>query len=221
AGSGQYILTGSTDRTIRLFNPAPTTTTPTSPLSPSTGRLIQTYHAHGYEVLDLAVAEDNARFVSVGGDKTVFLWDVATAQTIRSYGRLGFADPEHDLKVKAVECLARDVMKRLRDDQARKDPERKKLGNPGPGPGPAKPRQGQVLPASLSSLVAMPQDSPLVPDHAALSVSAHESASAPVSSERATDEAQIDPSLLLAASADTALRASYEQPPYDSTATPY
>ncbi|KAK4991174.1 hypothetical protein LTR66_006602 [Elasticomyces elasticus] len=81
------ILTGSTDRTIRLFNPAPTTTTPTSPLSPGTGRLIQTYHAHGYEVLDLAVADDNARFVSVGGDKTVFLWDVATAQTIRRYVR--------------------------------------------------------------------------------------------------------------------------------------
>jgi len=46
---------------------------------------VQTYSAHGYEVLDLAVSADNARFVSVGGDKTVFVWDVATAQTTRRF----------------------------------------------------------------------------------------------------------------------------------------
>lgn len=72
AGSGQYVLTGSQDRNVRLFNP-------------TTSRLIQTYSAHGYEVLDLAVSEDNARFASVGGDKSVFLWDVATAQTLRRF----------------------------------------------------------------------------------------------------------------------------------------
>lgn len=72
AGTGQYILTGSQDRTIRLYNP-------------NTRRQIQAYNAHGYEVLDLAVSEDNARFVSVGGDKTVFLWDVATATTLRRF----------------------------------------------------------------------------------------------------------------------------------------
>lgn len=72
AGTGQYILTGCQDRQVRLFNP-------------NTRRLIQTYSAHGYEVLDLAVSEDNARFVSGGGDKTVFLWDVATAVTTRRF----------------------------------------------------------------------------------------------------------------------------------------
>ncbi|GAB7351006.1 hypothetical protein MBLNU459_g1498t1 [Dothideomycetes sp. NU459] len=72
AGSGQYILTGSTDRSIRLYNP-------------HTSALIQSYSAHGYEVLDLAVADANDRFISVGGDKTVFLWDVATAQTLRRW----------------------------------------------------------------------------------------------------------------------------------------
>lgn len=65
-------MTGSSDRTLRLFNPI-------------TGNVIQTYSAHGYQVLDLAVAEANDRFISVGGDKTVFLWDVATAQTLRRW----------------------------------------------------------------------------------------------------------------------------------------
>ncbi|KAH0014917.1 hypothetical protein KCU72_g14151, partial [Aureobasidium melanogenum] len=60
AGTGQYLLTGSTDRQIRLFNPA-------------TGLEVQKYSAHGYEVHDLSVAQDNDRFISVGGDKTVFL----------------------------------------------------------------------------------------------------------------------------------------------------
>ena len=39
----------------------------------------------------------------------------------------GDADPQHGLKVKAMEILCRDVMKRLRDDQANRDPSRKKL----------------------------------------------------------------------------------------------
>ena len=77
SGSGQYILTGSQDRNIRLFNP--------STHNPSNPRPVQTYTAHGYEVLDLAVSGDNSKFVSVGGDKTVFLWDVATAQTLRRF----------------------------------------------------------------------------------------------------------------------------------------
>ncbi|KAK5694915.1 hypothetical protein LTR97_009510 [Elasticomyces elasticus] len=72
AGSGQYLLTGSQDRSIRLFNPA-------------NSKLVQTYSAHGYEVLDLAVSQDNARFASVGGDKVVFVWDVPTAQTLRRF----------------------------------------------------------------------------------------------------------------------------------------
>ncbi|KAK3068170.1 hypothetical protein LTR53_014466 [Teratosphaeriaceae sp. CCFEE 6253] len=72
ASSGQYLLTGSQDRKIRLFNP-------------STAKLVQTFSAHGYEVLDIAVSQDNARFASVGGDKVVFVWDVATAQTLRRF----------------------------------------------------------------------------------------------------------------------------------------
>ena len=52
--------------------------------------MVQTYGAHGYEVLDIAVSDDNARFVSVGGDKTVFLWDVTSARTLRRWsGHVG------------------------------------------------------------------------------------------------------------------------------------
>jgi mitogen-activated protein kinase organizer 1 len=36
--------------------------------------------------LDISVAADNASFASVGGDRSVFLWDVATAQTLRRFG---------------------------------------------------------------------------------------------------------------------------------------
>ncbi|KAH8597576.1 hypothetical protein B0O99DRAFT_508289 [Bisporella sp. PMI_857] len=38
----------------------------------------------------------------------------------------GDADPQHEHKVKAMEVLCRDVMKRLRDDQTKRDPTRKK-----------------------------------------------------------------------------------------------
>ncbi|KND93831.1 WD repeat domain-containing protein 83 [Tolypocladium ophioglossoides CBS 100239] len=90
ASPGNYILTGSSDRSIRLYNPFPSTTIPEIPpqAKPSIpqGRLIQTYAAHGYEVLSLDVAADNERFVSAGGDRSVFLWDVSTAVTTRRFG---------------------------------------------------------------------------------------------------------------------------------------
>ncbi|KAG0646399.1 WD repeat domain-containing 83 [Hyphodiscus hymeniophilus] len=94
-----YILTGSADRSIRLYNPsrpAPTSTNPLSPPKPT--QLIQTYAAHGYEVLDISVAQDNASFASVGGDRAVFLWDVATAKTIRRFG----GNNGHTARVNAV-----------------------------------------------------------------------------------------------------------------------
>uniref|UniRef100_L2GBX0 WD repeat protein n=1 Tax=Colletotrichum fructicola (strain Nara gc5) TaxID=1213859 RepID=L2GBX0_COLFN len=91
---GTYILTGSADRTIRLYNPATqdanprytsNLTTRTTPRVPE-GRMIQSYASHGYEVLDLAVAADNERFASCGGDRAVFLWGVASATTLRRPG---------------------------------------------------------------------------------------------------------------------------------------
>jgi mitogen-activated protein kinase organizer 1 len=97
-----YILTGSADRSIRLYNPSrspATTAHPTNPLAPpKPTQLIQTYSAHGYEVLDISVAADNASFASVGGDRSVFLWDVATAQTIRRFG----GNHGHSARINAV-----------------------------------------------------------------------------------------------------------------------
>jgi mitogen-activated protein kinase organizer 1 len=87
SGSSSYILTGSSDRTIRLFNPQKA---PPSSVAPSTSSaypagLVNKYTAHGYEVLSIDVNAANDRFVSTGGDKTVFLWDVQTAQTVRRW----------------------------------------------------------------------------------------------------------------------------------------
>jgi len=87
SGSQSYILTGSSDRTIRLFNPQKA---PTSSVAPSASNayppgLVNKYSAHGYEVLSIDVNTDNDKFVSTGGDKTVFVWDVQTAQTIRRF----------------------------------------------------------------------------------------------------------------------------------------
>ncbi|KAB8303634.1 hypothetical protein EYC80_005030 [Monilinia laxa] len=84
-----YILTGSADRNIRLYNPSrPAASSqpalPHQPIKPT--QLIQTYSAHGYEVLSIAVASTNATFASCGGDRSVFLWDVQTAKTIRKFG---------------------------------------------------------------------------------------------------------------------------------------
>ncbi|KIV86444.1 hypothetical protein PV11_02056 [Exophiala sideris] len=82
---GTYILTGSSDRQIHLSRSEPTTTTNKSP--PSTSTAIQKYAAHGYPVLDISVANDNQTFASVGGDRSVFLWDVQRADgTLRRFG---------------------------------------------------------------------------------------------------------------------------------------
>lgn len=87
SGASSYILTGSSDRTIRLYNPQKA---PPSSVAPSASNvyppgLVNKYTAHGYEVLSIDVNAANDRFVSTGGDKTIFLWDVQTAQTVRRY----------------------------------------------------------------------------------------------------------------------------------------
>jgi mitogen-activated protein kinase organizer 1 len=88
-GSAKYVLTGGQDRTVRLWNPR-------------IGTEIKTFAGHGYEVLSVSVyvpdspcteatkmtdpctrSHDNSKFASSGGDRSVFLWDVATGVTTR------------------------------------------------------------------------------------------------------------------------------------------
>jgi len=77
---GTYILTGSSDRQVHLSR-----VEPVNPDKPSVP--IQKYAAHGYAVLDISVAQDNQTFASVGGDRSVFFWDVQNATgTLRRFG---------------------------------------------------------------------------------------------------------------------------------------
>ncbi|GAA5906961.1 WD40 repeat domain-containing protein [Sporobolomyces salmoneus] len=69
-----YLLSGGSDRSIKLSNP-------------STGTLIKTYSGgHAYEVLSIGVTKDNTKFASCGGDKNVFLWDVTKGEIVRRFG---------------------------------------------------------------------------------------------------------------------------------------
>jgi len=48
--------------------------------------LVQTFTGpHGYEIRDVAITTDNARFASCGGDTAFYLWDVATARVVKKF----------------------------------------------------------------------------------------------------------------------------------------
>ena len=51
---------------------------------------------------------------------------ISSNELLQNILAAGDADPQHQEKVKATEVLCRDVMKRLRDDQTKRDPTRKK-----------------------------------------------------------------------------------------------
>lgn len=77
---GTYVLTGSSDRQIHLSRTEPTSSTKSS-------GAIQKYASHGYPVLDIAVTQNNQQFASVGGDRSVFFWDIQNAKgTSRRFG---------------------------------------------------------------------------------------------------------------------------------------
>ena len=115
-GTAKYLLSGGQDRTVRLWNP-------------SVGTEIKTYSGHGYEVLSITVyvsqsivniaqrrlkhvvndssrsSHDNGKFASSGGDRTVFLWDVTTGNTIRRisghHGKINVVDFNEEATVLA------------------------------------------------------------------------------------------------------------------------
>lgn len=68
---GSFCMTASNDRSVKLWNPHrddPHSTVQAN--NKKSALLIQTYAgSHGYEVKDIAIATDNSKFASVGGDK--------------------------------------------------------------------------------------------------------------------------------------------------------
>ncbi|KAJ5512221.1 hypothetical protein N7463_001773 [Penicillium fimorum] len=94
SSGGTYVLTGSSDRAVHLSRAIPTSSN--SATAVETTSPIQKYEAHGYSVLDIAVASDNARFASVGGDRQVFLWDVEQGITTKRWSG-------HNSRVEAVQ----------------------------------------------------------------------------------------------------------------------
>jgi len=81
--NGQYIMTGSQDKSVRLWNP-------------HNGKHIKKFAGcHNQEVNDVQISADNSKFVSCGSDKLIFLWDVTSGQAIRKF-------TGHDRKINAV-----------------------------------------------------------------------------------------------------------------------
>ncbi|KAF2736534.1 hypothetical protein EJ04DRAFT_489758 [Polyplosphaeria fusca] len=105
----------------------------------------------------------------------------------------GEADPTYADKAKAIEALAKDVMKRVRNENVKADPSLKKQINQGPGPGPAPPK---VLPNSTRT-IQQHRDRDREASSRNMPPPQPNLRRLPVASE---PELQIDPSLLLAAS---------------------
>lgn len=66
---GNYCLTGGDDRRVLLWNPH---------REQAEAIPIKEYTGHSQRVLDVVIAKGNASFASCGGDRTVFVWDVAS-----------------------------------------------------------------------------------------------------------------------------------------------
>ncbi|KAK3327642.1 WD40-repeat-containing domain protein [Cercophora scortea] len=82
ASPGTYILTGSADRSIRLYNPSPSSSTNTT--TTTTTSSITTPNNNHRQSPPANSSKPTLR--TAGGDRAVFLWDVVTAQTTRRFG---------------------------------------------------------------------------------------------------------------------------------------
>lgn len=69
---GEYCVSGSYDKTVRLWNPY-------------REKCIKVYRGQGYQVMDVDVHSDNSQLASCGGDKVPFLWDVQSGTVVRKF----------------------------------------------------------------------------------------------------------------------------------------
>lgn len=67
---GHYLLTGSRDKTIKLWEI-------------ETGRELRTYFGHTSTINDLDISKDGKSFVSSSADGTAILWDILTGKQIK------------------------------------------------------------------------------------------------------------------------------------------
>ncbi|KAF4319806.1 hypothetical protein G195_004769 [Phytophthora kernoviae 00238/432] len=78
---GTYVMTCGQDKTVKLWNPHRSGVE-----NDNKALLIKSYEGrHGYDVQDVAITHDNAKFASCGRDRDVFMWDVPTAKVIRKF----------------------------------------------------------------------------------------------------------------------------------------
>lgn len=113
----------------------------------------------------------------------------------------GSADPEHASKLKALEVLCRDVMKRLRDDQTKRDPARKR-STPRASAQNAAPSNNTPVHNLLHNGIS----------NGISTLASQALASAPISASELGDM-QIDPSLLQAANDPSSYSANAQHEP--------
>ncbi|KAJ5757056.1 uncharacterized protein N7511_007238 [Penicillium nucicola] len=113
---------------------------------------------------------------------------VGNSELLRRILAPGQADPDHGNKLKALEVLCRDVMKRLRDDQTKRDPARKRSSAR------AQSRTSTPTNTSMGNMLGLGNEI----SNGISTLASQALASAPIT---ATDigDMQIDPSLLQAA----------------------
>eukprot|EP00397_Hematodinium_sp_SG-2012_P057160 GEMP01071193.1.p1 GENE.GEMP01071193.1~~GEMP01071193.1.p1 ORF type:complete len:196 (+),score=31.84 GEMP01071193.1:306-893(+) len=87
--TGQYLLSCSQDRTVKLWNPSKDA----GPIKSYTG-------AHNYEINDICVTSESTQFFTVGGDKNAYAWDVLSGRVLWKF--IG-----HERKITAC-CLHED-----------------------------------------------------------------------------------------------------------------
>lgn len=127
---------------------------------------------------------------------------IANSELLQRILAPGSNDPDHGNKLKALEVLCRDVMKRLRDDQTKRDPARKRSSTRADSrnPTPATSSMGSMLGNEISNGIS--------------TLASQALASAPIT---ATDigDMQIDPSLLQAANDPSFTANSHHDPGND------